>query len=360
MCSSDLPVNQIIVVLADGKVSADADALAKALGGRVVGQLDFLNAYQVETAGTTEADLTGALATARATDGVTLAAPNQAMSPDTEPGEIWGIRISPLTEPPYNTGGNSDGYDLIGVSTAWDYIRGSGMDLELVQVGVVDSGLYTGTNEFDSGAHVTFTEPDARLDTPQQQANADGSVSDDPSGGHGSGINIMVGADADDGGPTGIASICGDNLTISNTNISSGDYGTKWTAAALDPDDPSVVQYPGGGTYQFNDLVAIMNQVKAGSTIINMSWGPKDYTKTDPNVPKIYRAFYERMAKEHPEVLFVASAGNDRRPGGRLPVNGSQRYPGGFDLPNVMTVGNVNNDGEVNDTSNIEGKGLSG
>jgi hypothetical protein len=39
----------------------------------------------------------------------------------------------------------------------------------------------------------------------------------------------------------------------------------------------------------YADLVAIMNQVKAGSTVISMSWGPSDWTKTDPNVPKIYR-----------------------------------------------------------------------
>jgi hypothetical protein len=49
--------------------------------GRIVGQMDFLNAYQVETSGTTEADLVAALATAGATAGVTIAAPNQAWTP---------------------------------------------------------------------------------------------------------------------------------------------------------------------------------------------------------------------------------------------------------------------------------------
>lgn len=349
-----VPVNQVVVVLADGKGSADADALAKALGGRVVGQMDFLNAYQVETSGTSEADLAAALTTARATAGVTIAAPNQAVDPDEEPGEIWGTRISPLGDPPYNAGGNADGYGLIGVSTAWDYIRGSEMDLELVQVGVVDSGLYTGTNEFDGGTRVTFTESEANLSNPQKQTNDDDSVSDDPSGGHGSGVNVIIGADSDDGGPAGIASVLGDKLTISNTNLWASDYGTTWTAAAPDPDDPSVVQYPGGSTYQYADLVAIMNQVKAGSTVINMSWGPSDWTKTDPNVPKIYQAFYERMATEHPEVLFVATAGNDSVKG----MTAGHRYPGGFAVPNLITVGNVNNDATINDSSNTAGEGF--
>jgi hypothetical protein len=97
-----VPVNQIVVILADGQGAPAAAALAASLQGRVVGQLDFLNAYQIETAGATEADLTAALTKARGTTGVTLAAPNQEMRPTAEPGEIWGTRISPLTGPPYN------------------------------------------------------------------------------------------------------------------------------------------------------------------------------------------------------------------------------------------------------------------
>ena len=345
-----VPVNQVIVVLADGKARSDADALATALGGRVVGQIDFLNAFQVETSGTTEADLAAALKTARASEGVVVAAPNQGVDPAEDAGEIWGTRISPMTDPIYG-GGNGDGYGLIGVPTAWDYLRGSGMDLDLVQVGVVDSGLWAGSNEFDEGAHITFTEPDAQLGSPEKQTNADGTKSDDPSGGHGSGVSVLIGADADDGGPAGVASVLGDKLTISSTNLWSGDFGTQWTAAEPDPDDPTIVTYPGdGGTYQYSSLVAIMRQVNAGSTIINMSWGPKDPAATDPNVPKVYRAFFERMARERPDVIFVAAAGNHGVAG-----DGSQMYPGGFNLPNVMTVGNVTNDGSVWKSSNTSG-----
>ena len=344
------PVDQLIVLFADGKGPADADALALRLGGRVVGQVDAVNAFQVETSGTTEADLAAALKTARATPGVALAAPNQAMRMDAEPGEIWGKRISPLTNPIYGDG-NGDGYGLIGVSTAWDYIRGSGMDLVPVQVGVVDSGLWTGSNEFDKGAVIRFTEEDARRARPEKETNADGSQSDDPSGGHGSGVNALIGADSENGGPAGVASVLGDRLTISNTNLWSGDYGTEWTPAPADPEDPTIVNIPGDGTYQFSGLVAIMNQIKSGSTIINMSWGPKDPAKTDPDVPKLYRAFFERMSRERPDLIFVAAAGNDGHP-----ADGAQQYPGGFNLPNVITVGNVTNDGKIWKSSNTAGR----
>jgi hypothetical protein len=346
-----VPANQVIVFLADGKGAADADALATSLGGRVVGRLDFLDAYQVETSGTTEADLTAALATARGTTGVTLAVPNQMIDPAEEPGEIWGVRITPMTDPPYDAGGNADGYGMIGVQTAWDYIRGSDMGLEPVKVGVVDSGLWTGSNEFDGGTNIEFTDPSGRLADPEKErSSADGPLTDDVSGGHGSGVASIIGADADDGGPAGVASVLGDRLTISNTNLWGPEYGTTWVPAQPNPDDPTVVTYPGDGTYQYSALVAIMKQVEAGSTVINMSWGPKNPALTDPDVPKLFRAFYERMGREHPEVIFVAAAGNHGQS-----ADGSQMYPGGFDLPNVITVGNVVNDGTVWKTSNTPG-----
>ncbi len=346
-----VPVNQVVVVLADEMGPADAQALAATLDGRVVGQLDFLNAYQIETSGTTEADLAAALATARGTAGVSLAAPNQTIEPAAEPGEIWGTRITPLTDPPYNAGGNGDGYGMIGVQTAWDYIRGSGMDLDLVKVGVVDSGLWTGSNEFDGGTNIEFTDPSGHLADPEKEKSAPGGpMTDDVSGGHGSGVAGIIGADSDDGGPAGIASVLGDKLTISNTNLWGPEYGQAWVPAEPNPDDPTVVTYPGDGTYQYSSLVAIMKQIKAGSTVINMSWGPGDPSKTDPDVPKLFRAFYERMAREHPEVVFVAAAGNHGQS-----ADGSQMYPGGFNLPNVITVGNVVNDGTVWKSSNTPG-----
>ena len=53
-----------------------------------------------------------------------------------------------------------------------------------------------------------------------------------------------------------------------------------------------------------------------------------------------YKNFFEKMARDRPDVLFVCSAGND----GEV-VDGTERYPSGLNLPNMITVGNVMNDG---------------
>lgn len=77
-----VPANQIGVMLADGKTRADAEAIARTLGGRVVGELEFINTYQIETDGSIEADLRAALDQAAALEGVERVFPNMQVSPD--------------------------------------------------------------------------------------------------------------------------------------------------------------------------------------------------------------------------------------------------------------------------------------
>ncbi len=60
-----------------------------------------------------------------------------------------------------------------------------------------------------------------------------------------------------------------------------------------------------------------------------------------------YRRFFTKMAEDHPDVVFVAAAGNDN-----FEPDGTRSFPSGFALPNVITVGNVNNDGTTNESSN--------
>ena len=144
-------------MLADGLKRADADTVAKALGGTVVGELEAINTYQIQTAGSTEADLKAALEKAKALKGVELAFPDQQGYPDEE---IWGIRQTPLNDPAYSGNYGKD-YELIGAQKAWSYIRGSGLSLSPVQVGVVDDGLYKGTNEFVGTVKTSFPDPNA-------------------------------------------------------------------------------------------------------------------------------------------------------------------------------------------------------
>jgi hypothetical protein len=72
----EVPVNQVVVVMADGKSRSDAEAVAGAIKGTIVGELEFLGSYQIETAATTEAELKGDLTTARGMPGVETAFPN--------------------------------------------------------------------------------------------------------------------------------------------------------------------------------------------------------------------------------------------------------------------------------------------
>lgn len=344
-----VPVNQLIVVLNEGRTAADAEAVASAVGGKVVGALPKVRLYQLEVTATSEAELLAARRLVRAEAAVAIVTVNQGLVPDAE-GEIWGVRTSALTDPAYD-GENGDGYGLIGVQTAWDYIRGSGMGLKDTKVGVVDSGLYSGTGEFDKGAKISYTDPAGQLADPEPITYSDGTTGADPSYGHGTGVTSIIGADASNGGVVGVASVLGDKLEISNTNLWGAPYGQQPTAAAPDPANPAIQQYGQSGTFAFGDLAAIMAQVNAGSTVINLSWGAGDYKTTDPELVKVYQSFFAQMAKEHPEVIFVAAAGNDGQS-----MNGSQYYPAGLSLPNMITVGNVNNDGKVNTTSNTAGQ----
>jgi hypothetical protein len=343
----EVPINQVCVVLAEGQSSENADNLARALGGSVVGAIEEVDAYQIETNGATEAELQAAINTARATAGVALAVPNQPVIPAAA-GEIWGKRITPLEDSAYG-GANGEGYELIGVQKAWDYIRGAGLTLNPVQVGVVDTGLYAGNGQFDGGANISYTDSGAQLSGAEPITYSDGSTGSDPAGGHGTGINTIIGSDEDDGGPVGIASVMGGNLTISNTNMYTTPYGYGAAPTSPDPSDPSKVVWTDGSSYSFSDLAAIMSQVNSGSQVINLSWGPKDFTKVDPQTAAIYKDFFQKLHAKNPKIVFVAAAGNEGKA-----MNGDNYFPAGFNIPNLITVGNTNNDGSMFADSNTK------
>ena len=279
-----------------GKGRADADAIAAALGGRVVGQIDLINAFQVETSGQTEADLKAALETATNTAGVELAAPNQAVKPLDDSGEIWGTRISPAQDPVY-AGSAGDGYKLIGVEKAWEYIRGSGMPLDPTQVGIVDTGLYPGHRRIRRrrdhhlhGSCGAARGPGAgHIQRRHQGEGPGGRPWDECEHAHrrqrrqrrphghcradGEGAHVVehepLRAPLRKSRPGGQIGPC------------RGDTGSQ------QPGDPG--KYGNSGTYSFSGLAAIMAQVKAGSTVINLSWGSKDYKTEDPEMVKVYR-----------------------------------------------------------------------
>lgn len=126
-------------------------------------------------------------------------------------------------------------------------------------------------------------------------------------------MNILA-ANSDNGGETGIASEpLKDKLTVSMIN--------RWAY----------------GANAMASLLAVNESVNKGAKIVSCSWGD---SHANPNTAKAYKKFFEKMVRDHTDVLFICSAGND----GEV-VNGGTRYPSGLALPNMITVGNVMNDG---------------
>ena len=79
----------------------------------------------------------------------------------------------------------------------------------------------------------------------------------------------------------------------------------------------------------------------SGAKVINLSLRPDKPEAGNAWEAQAYKGFFEKMQVDHPDVLFVAAAGNE---GGAL--GGSNYYPGGLKLPNVNTVGALDQSGD--------------
>ncbi|MDZ4655039.1 MAG: S8 family serine peptidase [Coriobacteriia bacterium] len=332
----EVPANQICMVMVDGASRKDAEKAAKSLGGTIVGEVEFIDLYQVEFSGTAEADLVAAIGSAEANEKVDYAYPNAQVYQDAE---IWGVRQSPYNDPVY-AGGAGDGYKAVGVDKAWTYIKGSGADLSNVKVGVVDDGIYMpgegAENEFEGSVTVEFPDEEAgELAGPG--AHSDGSANE--AGSHGTAVSTIIGGNPDNGGPSGIAGPLGKKLTISMINQYGGKYGD--TTTTPDPDDITKQNWSPGHTYTIGSLVALTKQVENGAKVINCSWGNSN---ADPRDVATYTRFFTKMAEKHPDVLFVCSGGN----GGNV-MDGSKRLPSGLRLDNMITVGALEKDGKTAD-----------
>jgi hypothetical protein len=342
----EVPANQVMVMLKVGKGRKDADRLASSLEGQVVGFFSYINLYQIETSGTTEAELKDSVAKAKQDPDVELAFPNQESYPDVT---VQGKECSPLDDPVYTEGGRGKGYEMIGVQNAWDLIRVSGLSLSNVHVGVVDDGLYKGGDEYNGKAKIdTSTQGSELQNSLGKVYDNQGNLKHDFTvvGSHGTGVMNIIAANPDDGGITGIASPpLGDKLETSMINYNAPPYGSN-PESAPDPNDPTKVAWANGKTYAFGDLLAINKSITDGARIISCSWGNRS---ADPDMAAAYKKFFEKMANDHPDVLFVCSAGNDE-----IAPDGATSFPGGLALPNMVTVGNVMNDGAKAKSSNVD------
>ncbi|MBI2982857.1 MAG: S8 family serine peptidase, partial [Chloroflexi bacterium] len=323
------PADQVLVLLRPGSTRADADRIARELGASVVGEIAWLGLYQLETAGRTAAALDEAVAKAGKVDGVTLALANaQVLAED-----AVGSRCDPLADPSYRLGANARAYEVIGLRQAIDLLRGSGVALQPVRVGVLDDAIAKGTGEFSRDVRVS------------------GDATDAASWDHGTEVAGLIGATFGNGGVAGVAGALGDKLTIGAADIyRPGGHLPK--VLVPNPADPTQVTLA-GQTHVYGVFADAVRQIDQGATVVNMSFGSQlGGLAGAKDGARLWREFLGRMQLQHPKVLFVASAGN-----ADLVLDGENHLPGGIKADNLVTVGAIDNTGKKASFSNAMGAG---
>ena len=262
--------------------------------------------------------------------------------------DVSGTSCSPLNDPIFSQDDYANPYEIIGMVDAWKIIKGSGIYLNNVYVGVLDSALYTGTSEFDGKVRVTGDRTDIPSENP-----LDGQLN------HGTMVTQVIGADPENGGMVGVASVLGNRLHIAVKNS----YGilpeNTPNNVAVDENDTDEIIYEGeNSTHLLATLVRLKELVESGQTVINCSFGPQVPSGSNKLISRAYKKFFDKVYQEHPEVVFVAAAGNEGAdPNSKGKLTEDNYYPGGISFPNVITVGAVDNEGNKADFSNYAGKG---
>jgi len=334
-----VPANQIIIVFHDDVNKAAAKKVIGQIGGSVVGELEFINMYQLETADKTEAELNATLDAVSGMDGVELVFPNVPAYLS----DATGTPCSPLKDPAYADPANAH-YNIIGMENAWKILKGSGVTLNKVNVGVLDEAFYTGSDEF--GGKVKLSG-----DTTEDPVKKNNQI---VGGGftHGTKVAHVIGADAENSGMVGVAGVLGENLSINVKNVF--DANPDYTPVQADPEDITQFTYSDGVAYTDKTLVYLKKMVADGATVINCSFNFKPPSDNYEPIVKAYEKFFKKIQETKPHVIFVASAGNSGNAAGTQgALNGKNDCPAGIKLPNVITVGAVNNDGSRADFSSF-------
>ncbi|MCG8509869.1 MAG: S8 family serine peptidase, partial [Rhodospirillales bacterium] len=325
------PVNQIGVALAPGGTETRAREIAARLGGEVVGRLAVLNLFQIEFPSESAEQLAQAITTAESMDGVAAVYPNGLMVGKKE--VIEGVFCSPLDDPVY-TGKRRRPYEMIGLNDAWDMLRASGVPLDDVHVGVIDDGLFSPSGDLRGRARVYPVEP--RDQTTRPDTDRHGNLVDDGLN-HGTQVTQVIAANRDDSGVVGVASVLDGNLTVSQRDP----YLNYGTIAHLPNEEYEV-------SFAFQVISHIQRQIDEGAKIINMSLGTEKPRAVNRRTAWFYKAYFEAVSRTNPDVLFVVAAGNEK---GSL--NGENYGPGGLKVPNLITVGAVNGEGDPASFTNV-------
>lgn len=326
------PPDHVWIWLNDGFGRAEAESAATALGGTVVGEVAFLGAYQLRTTTTSIADLLSLLERAAKLPQVQLALPNLLLR--TELTAATGEMVSPVVNANYQDEAARP-YEMIGLREAWAMVRVAGIALNPVTVGVLDRVVWGDSLELNQTGGpqlrgLALTDLEGR---PEQGDLA--AIS------HGTKVAHVIAANHLVGRSIGVASVLGDKLTVVARDVFDATPDWQPVAAAPTPGDEVAIAEIAGFTYLIKDFVCILEQVEAGATVINCSFGPvPPPADATPEVLALqrdtyaaYTRFLERLNAAHPNVLIVASAGNHNAP----ITETTRRF--GQPLGNVITVG---------------------
>ena len=335
----EIPVHQFGIVLQDGKTKKDAESIAKNANGIISGEISLIGFYQIEIASANEGNYAQLFEKLASTPGVDFAVPNGLIVHDGFD-ESKGT-CDPLDDPMYKDTVVGRHFKMIGLADANAYIKASGLTLSPVKVGVMDTRIYKPCDELGGSSKVSTTDKTDYNDQPETDDHgniADGGLT------HGTMVNEIIGANAENGGVTGVAAVLGDQLTMETTNIYKED---NYKVAPPDPDDPSKVTSQ-GVSYVHTTLKAMLDQVKNGATVINCSFGPSDYSENHSFETRLYEKFYKKIQEKYPKVVFVASAGNSN-----FALNGTNGANKGQRTGNLLTVGALDPDGKKSSYSNF-------
>jgi hypothetical protein len=333
-----IPLNQIVVVLKDDQKPKLAQEIATSLSGGIVGEMTYINLYQIAFAPLDEVTFNAKLSEIQGREGVETAFPNALVISKV----LKGTPCSPLSDPVFGSEENRRAYEMIGMLDAWRIIKASKVKLNNVKVGVLDDALYTGSDE--TGGKVKF-EGDSTGDPEKDDLGnvVDGGLN------HGTMVTHVIGADPDNSGVTGVASILKDKLTINVKNLYDGVQLPVPPGATAN--DLTIGVDTSGATHTLKALVYLQKQVESGAKVINCSYGAEKPEADNAWINAAYQKFFNKMAADHPDVVFVAAAGNEGRVDGA--ITSSNYFPGGIPSPNVITVGALNNDGTKAGFSNF-------
>jgi hypothetical protein len=313
--------DQYLVMFAGDTSEAAARRVAASVQGTLAGHLSYLGVWKIRTLPAKNAAAWQVTRGRLAREpGVDVVAPVSLVATQAAPD------CAPALHNAVYAGDGATPYDMIGVRAAWQAYYASGLPKSPVHVGVIDTALTRGPGvpipwQF---SQVTFdgsptTTPTLRAAT-ATDARADGFN-------HADGILGILAGDGSHGGVAGIANPLGRNLMVSQAVLGAG--AAPATAAWTGPD---------GTSYSDGELLNTIRQIEAGATIISGSWGAGSVSSANAGMAAMWKAFFDRMARDHPEVLFVYAAGNSD-----AVLDGTNYFPAGIPASNVITVGNVTN-----------------